>query len=320
MKSFLAFVGVLALGVLFLWVFGKAPALVPFVQTGVRLSPTPAKVLSITQPCAGACSQTALAVTLTQAKINLSALQAQATATADILRANVLATSNALASTQGVALTEARDYTNALAATQSVLQAQVAATADALRANVVATAVMATTRSVQQTETSLQQFHLQRTSDAATQNASTALAQQRLAQFVSDTATANPAFQTQARLVQKPEWGALLWMGLTPVMIIVVVVSALWGLARWRGGGQSAVSPMIATPMPVVIDNLPLAMKHNLPQIIPPLPTSSEALPKVAPSQTHLANPDSRQVRGWLEEVKLKLLIQKKVDDDHSNR
>jgi len=309
MKSFLSFVGVLTLGVLFLWVVGKAPTSASFAQISARLSATPAKGLSIIQPCDGACSQTALSATLTQEKINLNALQAQATATADILRANALATSNALAATQGVALTEARDRVNALAATQNVLQAQVAATA-----------VMATMQSAQQTETSVQQIHLRLTSDAATQNASTALAQQRLAQFVSGTATARAAFQIQAYLVQKPEWGTLLWMGLVPVMIIVVAVSILWGLAHWRGRGRSSLSPMITNPMPVVIDNRPLMMKHNPPHIITPLITSSDAFPKVAPSQTQLTNPYNRQVRGWLEEVKLKLLIQKKVDDDHSNR
>ena len=105
MKRYLLFGGILALVALLAWTASKAPGVSPSAPTSARLSPTPAETLVSTLPCE-ACAQATLAAALTQEKINLSALQAQATATADILRSHTLATSNAAASTQGVALTQ----------------------------------------------------------------------------------------------------------------------------------------------------------------------------------------------------------------------
>ena len=330
MKRILLFGGILALVALLVWSASKVPAVSPS-------APTPAETLVPTLPCE-ACAQAALAAALTQEKINLSALQAQATATADILRSHTLATSNAAASTQGVALTQEKVNANALqaqaaataeilrahtlatsnavAATQSaaqtqekldanVLQAQVAATAGMLRANALATSNAAVaTQSAAQTEAVLQQFRLQLTSGAATQ--------QRIAQMVAGTATAIAgvaALQAQSDVAQRQEASALLWVA--PIFILVAVVLSLWGLSRWlaqrRSGGQPEAPVAMGNPPPMVMNNLP-------PMIISALPPPDE-LPQpggeVVPGRYQLTKPDSRQVRGWLEEVKHKLLSQR---------
>src|SRR3990172_3809926 len=344
MKRYLLFGGILALVALLAWTASKAPGVSPSAPTSARLSPTPAETLVSTLPCE-ACAQATLAAALTQEKINLSALQAQATATADILRSHTLATSNAAASTQGVALTQEKVNANALqaqaaatadilrahtlatsnavAATQSaaqtqekldanVLQAQVAATAGMLRANALATSNAAVaTQSAAQTEAVLQQFRLQLTSGAATQNGSAAAAQQRIDKMVSGTATAIAgiaALQAQSNVAQRQEPSALLRMWVAPIFIAVVAVLSLWGLSRWlaqrRSGGQPEAPVAMGNPPPMVMNNPP-------PMIISTLPPPDE-LPQpggeVVPGRYQLTKPDSRQVRGWLEEVKRKLL------------
>jgi len=326
MKRNLLFGGILALVALLVWSASKVPAVSPS-------APTPAETLVPTLPCE-ACAQAALAAALTQEKINLSALQAQATATADILRANTLATSNAAASTQGVALTQEKVNANALqaqaaatadilrahtlatsnavAATQSaaqtqekldanVLQAQVAATADMLRANTLATS------SAAQTEAVLQQFRLQLTSGAATQ--------QRIAQMVAGTATAIAgiaALQAQSDVAQRQEPSALLWMWVAPIFILVAVVLSLWGLSRWlaqrRNGGQPEGPVVRSNPPPIIMNNPPPVIMS----ILPPPDELPQPGGEVVPGRYQLTKPDSRQVRGWLEEVKHKLLSQRK--------
>jgi len=326
MKRNLLFGGILALVALLVWSASKVPAVSPS-------APTPAETLVPTLPCE-ACAQAALAAALTQEKINLSALQAQATATADILRANTLATSNAAASTQGVALTQEKVNANALqaqaaataeilrahtlatsnavAATQSaaqtqekldanVLQAQVAATADMLRANTLATS------SAAQTEAVLQQFRLQLTSGAATQ--------QRIAQMVAGTATAIAgiaALQAQSDVAQRQEPSALLWMWVAPIFILVAVVLSLWGLSRWlaqrRNGGQPEGPVVKSNPPPIIMNNPPPVIMS----ILPPPDELPQPGGEVVPGRYQLTKPDSRQVRGWLEEVKHKLLSQRK--------
>jgi len=242
-----------------------------------------------------------VAAALTQEKVNLNALQAQATATADILRAHTLATANAVAATQSAAQAQAMANADALqaqaaatadilqahalatanaaAATQSavqtqeklnadVLQAQAAATADMLQANTLATADAATaTQSAVETEAKLEQSRrLQLTSGAATQSALATAAQQKMDQAVSGTATAVAAasFQAQSDVVQRQEPGVLLWMWITPIPLSSLRCYP-FGVCRagWlRGEAEVSRRP------------------HAEP-----------------------TDPDSRPVRGWLEEV-----------------
>jgi hypothetical protein len=124
---------------------------------------------------------------MAEQEINAIALQAQAAATADILRAHALATANAASSTQGAALTQ--ESLNA-----SVLQAQAAATADRQRADALATYNSASsTQSSALTQAALQQalvqLHLRLTAQSATQNAGATATQQWMGARVAGTAT-----------------------------------------------------------------------------------------------------------------------------------
>jgi hypothetical protein len=228
MKRNLFFLGILALVAFLVWSGGKVPA--------VPLS-APAETPGPPTPCEACASATRAA--LAQEKINLSALQAQATATADILRAHTLATSNAASSTQSVAETQAMLNAN-------VFWAQVAVTPYRWQADTLATANAAdATQSAVQTEADPQQARLLLTSGAATQTADAAAAQQKMDQTVSGTAAAIAVtgLQAQSDITQKPEPSTVLWMWLTPILIIVAAVLTLWGVSRWqahrRTGDQS---------------------------------------------------------------------------------
>jgi hypothetical protein len=353
MRRFLLLAAILITIGLFVWSANKAPLASPAALSSPTRGPAPAETPS--PPCE-ACGEATLAAALTQEQISLSALQAQATATADILRSHALATSNAVAATQGAALTQAvvnanaqqaqaaatadilRAHTlataNAEAATQSaaqtqtqlnvdVLEAQAAATADRLQADTLATAAAATaTQSARETEAVLQQSRrLQLTSSAATQNAEAAAAQQKMDREVSGTATAvaRAAFHAQSDLTQRPEPSALLWMWLTPLLVIAATVFALWGATRWlaqrRTGVPSRLPFFRYAPPPAILHNLPPATINT------PLPPARWPQPgeKVAHADD-LTEPDRRQVRGWLADVKQKLLGQQTNGDGKSDR
>jgi len=380
MRRFLLLVGSLALVALLVWSASKLPAVSP-AALSTRRVPTPAETPG--PPCE-ACPQATLAAALTQEQINLSSFQAQASATADIVRAHAVATANAVAATQGVAQTQENVDANALqaqaaatadilrahtlatakaeaatqsaaqaqamananalqaqaaatadilqahtlatanaaAATQSavqtqeklnadVLQAQAAATAEMLQANTLATADAATaTQRAVETEAVLQQSHrLQLTSGAATQSALAVAAQQKIDQTVSGTATAIAAgaFQARSDAGQRPGPGVLLWMWITPILIIVAAVLSLWGVSRWlaqrRNRGQSNTPMAMGNPPPTLMSNLPPVTIDN------PLPPDSWSQPGDEPirGDDPFTAPDRRQVRGWLEEVKHKL-------------
>jgi hypothetical protein len=344
MKRNLFIVGVLALVAMLVWSASRVPALSP-------PAPTPAATLGPPTPCE-ACAQATLGAALTQEKVNLSAQEAQATATADILRSQALATSNAAAATQGVALTQAKVSANALqaqaaatadilrahtlatsnaaAATQSAaqtedrlnanaLQAQVAATADMVQANTVATSnAAAAARSAAQTEAVLQQL----TSGAATQNASVTAAQQRMDQVVSGTATALAvaALQTQSSVTQRPEPGTSLWTWVAPILIAVAAVSSLWGISRWlarrQNGGRSEMSAPLSNPPLAILPPLPPISMNDLPPVIvnqlPPPGPWPTPGGEVIPGRDQLADTDNRQVHEWLADVKDKLLSERK--------
>jgi hypothetical protein len=160
------------------------------------------------------------------------------------------------------------------------------------------------------------------TSGAATQNAMAVANQQKIDQTVSGTATAIAAgaFQARSDVGQRPEPGVLLWMWITPVLIIVAAVLSLWGVSRWlaqrRTGGQSNTPMALGNPPPTMMSNLPQVTIDN------PLPPDSWSQPEDEPirGDDQLAAPDSRQVRGWLEDVKQKLLSQQTNGDGTSDR
>jgi hypothetical protein len=178
-------------------------------------------------------------------EINGIALQAQAAATADILRAHTLATFSAASSTQGAALTQ--DRLNA-----SALQAQAAATADVLRADALATFNSASsTQSSALTQAALQQaqlqLHLRLTAQSVTQSAAATGTQQWIGALVAGTATtlaqtvivqneaAVALAQRSADLRQEQQQApiAFMWkLGLS-LFIVTAAVLGLWGFWRW---------------------------------------------------------------------------------------
>ncbi len=285
MRRNLFIVGMLVLVALLVWFVSRVPARSPAAPV---LAATPVPPTS----CA-ACAQATAAAAQTQEAINLSAQQAQASATADILRAHARATSNAQAATQGAVLTQARGSAN-------VLQAQVAATAQMLQANTLATSNAAdATQSAADTEVVLQQL----TSSAATQNANA-------------TAMAVGAFQTQSAVVQKAEPSASPWTWVPPLLITAAAVLTLWGVSRWlarrQNGGRSETSvsvsrpspDLLGIPPPLAVNLLPLpVIKYPL----PPRDAGAQLEDEVVPSRDQTAEPDGRQLPGWLDDVKDKL-------------
>lgn len=195
-------------------------------------------------PCESCNQATAFAV-LTQEGINASARQAQARATAEILGAQALATSNAGTSTQGAAVAQE-------AISASARQAQAAATADILRADALATANAASSTqgsaltqvAVQQTQV---QLRAQMTVEAATQSAMATGTQQRIGNILAGTGTALAramSSETQSALAlaqrtaaqrqaQQQGPSVFLWTWGLPVFVVVAAVLGLWGFWRW---------------------------------------------------------------------------------------
>ena len=119
------------------------------------------------------------------------------------------------------------------------------------------------------------------------------------------------AFQAQSDVTPRQAPDALLWMWVTPILILVAAVLSLWGASRWlarrRTGGQSEAPVPMSNPPPVIMDNLPPIIMNT-----PPLPDKwPQPGGEIIPGHDQLIEPDSRQVRGWLEEIKHKLLSQR---------
>ena len=138
-------------------------------------------------PCE-ACDQATLAAALTQERNNADN---QAAATAEIVRANAMATLNSANSTLSAAQTQAQNESNAIAA-------QIAATAEIVRANAQATLNSAgSTQSAALTQDAIRQTQM---ADYATTGAQSVINQQNKNDLAAGTQTAvanNIATQTQ---------------------------------------------------------------------------------------------------------------------------
>ncbi len=154
------------------------------------LVPASTETLVPNTPC-DTCDQATQLAVLTQANINANAQQAQGTATANILVAHALATSNAATATQGAV--QAQDDIGAIA-----LQAQAAATADILRVQALATFNAASsTQGAAQTQDRLNASALQAAAAATAEG----VRAQALATFNSASSTQSSAL-TQAAVAQ----------------------------------------------------------------------------------------------------------------------
>jgi hypothetical protein len=245
----------------------------------------------------------------------------QAVATAEIMRSNALATMDSANATLYAAQTQDQNNSN-------VIAAQIAATAEVARANALATLNAAgstqsaglTQDAIQQTEV---QFSIQMTADLATQNALATATQQNSNILAAGTQTAianNIATQTQVAAatsqwyvdqdrqrkerIQGPLAFLLIWC--LPAFIIVVAGLVLWGYWRWVKIQQNR--QRIAEKL---IDKPHLLVGPNEPQDSLPPPGSD-----ITSVQYQITKPD-KQIRGWLEEIKRKLLERGKDDNDN---
>jgi hypothetical protein len=258
--------------------------------------------------CEG-CAQATLAALQIQEK---SGADAQAAATAEIMRANAQATLDAVNATVGAAQTQEKNNAN-------VIAAQVAATAEIIRANAQATLVAAgstqgaalTQDAIRQTQV---QYSFQVTADVATQNAIATLNQQNYNFLAASTQTvvANLiATQTQSA-VATSQWYAdqarqreeqrqvpitFLWLWCPPLFIIAIVLICLLFFWRWMKIRETQQRIDMQPDAPVILE-------HEPRQIIDV--TNNEYQPK-----------PTDHVHRWLDEAKRKLITDQRDDDDN---
>ena len=284
-----------------------------FLSACLTLTETPsgAELLLDTpaQPCE-ACAQATLAAALTQER---SYAEDQAAATAEIVRANALATLNSANST--LSAVQTRDQNNA-----NVVAAQIAATAEIVRANALATLISAgSTQNAALTQDAIRQTQM---ADLATTGALAIVNQQNSDSIAAATQTAvadNIATQTRAaaatsqwyvaqsrqRNEQRQGPIAFLWMWCLPLFIILFGGLVLWGFWRWLKI-QQANQRILEQP----VDRLPAGVlyhEHDDPQ-----PYIESDVVDVSSQPTE---PDD-QVRGWLDQVKRDL---RKSDEKDEN-
>jgi hypothetical protein len=260
--------------------------------------------------CEG-CAQATLVALQTQEK---NSADAQAAGTAEIMRSDAQSTLNAVSSTLSAALTQEQDKAN-------VIAAQVAATAQLDRANAQATLVAAgSTQSVALTQDAIRQTQVQSnllvTIDLATRIAQSTLTQQNNNFLASGTQTSvanNIATQTQSALATT-QWYAdqarqrdeqrqgpltFLWLWCLPLFIISIALICTVFFWRWMK----------------IRETQQLIDMQSQDVIIQPAPPAISA---AANNQYQISKP-ADHVRGWMEEVKNKLLASKKDDDDNAD-
>jgi hypothetical protein len=239
---------------------------------------------------------------------------AQAAATAKVLRANALAALNSANATLGAAQTQDQNAADLIAA-------QVAATAAVVRAN--AQATLDSAGATQNAAFTQDAIHQTQAAALATTDAVAALNQQNKDKMVGGTQTAIAnliATQTQSAAATS-QWytdqgrqrteqlqGPLTFLGLLclPSFIVILAGSALWAYWRWvkiKQGPRILKNPVEALPAPVAR------------AIVQQQDDSSLYL-------DHIAQPTKpdEQVDRWLNEVKSELLSAAEKDkDDNAN-
>jgi hypothetical protein len=266
------------------------------------------------------CARATLAALQTQAK---SGADAQAAATAEIMRANAQATLDAASSTLSAAQTQEQNNAN-------VIAAQIAATAAIVRANAQATLISAgSTQSAALTQDAIRQTQM---ADLATSGAQAILIQQNKDELAAGTQTAianNIATQTRAaaatsqwytdqsrqRQEQRQEGPiAFLWIWCLPVFVILFTVLVLWGFWRWlqiRQANQRLLEKPVEKLQAPVVE----VIHHHHNDAEPYLESG------VINDGYQVTKPDD-EVRQWLDEVKDQLHgsdEKDKQDDDANN-
>ena len=272
------------------------------------LLPMPSDASSL--PLCEGCPQATLAALQTQEK---RGSDAQAAATAEIMRVNALATLDAVNATVAAAQTQEKNNAN-------IVAAQVAATAAVLRANAKATLVAAgATQGSAQTQDAMLQAAVQNsqkmTADVATQNAIVALTEQNNNFLAAGTQTAVGnliATQTQSAVATN-QWYAdqarrrneerqvpltFLWLWCPPLFIVAIALVCLVFFWRWMNMRAEQQQIDLQADTPVIIEHTTQPVVEA-PEIHYPI---------VRPTD---------HTYWWLEEAKRKLQTGKRDDDDN---
>jgi hypothetical protein len=265
-------------------------------------------------PCLS-CAQATLAALQTQEKIGADA---QAAATAEIMRANAQATLNSASSTLSSAQTQEQNNAN-------IIAAQIAATAAIVRANAQATLDSAgATQNAALTQDAIRQTQM---ADLSTSNAQALMNQQYQANLAAGTQTAianNIATQTQSaaatsqwytdqeRQRDEQQRGpiAFLWTWCLPVFLIVLAGLIIWGTWRWLKIKQ-ANQRILEIPVEKLQASEVLPHHHHAPPYL-----ESEFI-----DDGYQVTKPNDQVRQWLDEVKdqLQSSDEKDKEDDDTN-
>jgi hypothetical protein len=265
--------------------------------------PTPYVALLLDTPV-GTSDQAILAATLTQEQNNTD--NEDAAATAEIVRANAQATLNSANATLSAAQTQQQNSAD-------VIAAQIVAAAEIVRANAQATLVAAgSTQSAALTQDAIRQTQVQeqQNKDAIAAGTQTAVANLIATQTQSAVATSQwYADQSRQREEQRQGLITFLWTWCLPVFIVLFAGLCLWGFWRWlkieQNRQRMAGQPVEKLQAPVDPDKLPDRF----------LPPKSD----VVNGLNQRAKPEE-QMRGWLDEIKRKLINREKDNDDHPNR
>jgi len=280
-------------------------------STSQGLLATPAQ----TDVSCQACAQATLAALQTQEKIGADA---QAAATAEIMRANAQATLNSASSTLSAAQTQQQNNAN-------IVAAQIAATAAIVRANAQATLDSAgATQNAALTQDAIRQTQM---SDVSTSNAQALLIQQDQANLAAGTQTsiANTiATQTQSaaatsqwyvdqeRQRDEQQRGpvAFLWTWCFPVFLLLVAGLILWGFWRWLKINQ-ANQRILEIP----------AEKLQSPamEILPHHHHEPPYLESVTIDDGYQVTKPDDQVSKWLDDVKDQLQNSDEKDEDENH-
>lgn len=305
MKRCLGIIAVFALLVSVLTLAACTPLeMTPYSSQDVYLSSSSIESqqsLATTTPCE-ACAEATLSALLTQEK---SYSDAQAAATAAIMRANAQATLNASGATLSAALTQEQNDAN-------VIAAEIAATAAIVRANAQATLVAAgSTQNAAMTQDAIRQTQMvelatveaqatlnQQSKDDVAASTQTAVANYIATQTQSAVATSQ-WYADQERQREEERQGPLtfLWLWCPPLFIIAIALLGLLFFWRWMSI-REAQQRLDMQPTDVVV--------------IKPEPRPRTAFSMI---QYPLAKPIDH-VDRWLKEVERKLLATKKDNDD----
>ncbi|NCP86709.1 MAG: hypothetical protein CO094_12930 [Anaerolineae bacterium CG_4_9_14_3_um_filter_57_17] len=240
------------------------------------------------------CAQATLAVLQTQAQ---GGVDAQAAATAEIMRANAQATLDASGLTLSAALTQEQNNAN-------IIAAQVAATAAIVRANAQATLSAAgSTQSAALTQDVISQTQM---AGLATAAAQATFSQQNRNDIAAGTQTAVAEYiatQTQSAVATEQKYADqrqvplnFLWMGCLPLFVIAIAFVGLWFFWRWMKIWENQQRIEMQPVAPIVIEANPQSVDEA---VNSPYPLVKRHDP----------------IGGWMKEIKRKLIAGKK--DDH---